>query len=514
MRRKASGIGSLTPPAQRTAMRFTPGGIRGSGHAPVLGFVIGLMVAGDSANAQPTASRATPPISNQEFAARRASLAGILPDGVILALGGREPREDYLSFFQIPNFLYLTGIREPEAALIGVKTGAAVAWTVFVAPKEPSREVWTGVRVGPEAAAERWGLPGRSNLALRAVLDSLLATATTLHVVADLGLPGRPSADDQLLEAITSARPNLAVRDASSTLRALRAHKSASEVVLIRRAAEITAQAHREAARTVRTLGYEYEVQAEVERVFRRHGAERPAFASIVGSGPNATTLHYNVNNRQMRSGDMVVVDVGASVEGYAADMTRTFPVNGVFSAPQRAIYQIVRDAQAAAERQARPGRRAQLMSDSATTTLAAGLARLGLIESPEATYDCSKDGAQTCRQVSLYYMHGLGHGIGLEVHDPDRYAYGSRLLEAGSIFTLEPGIYVREDVLATLPPTPRNTALAARLRDVVNRYLNIGVRIEDDYLVTRDGLEWLTKAPREIAEVEAAMRRPRRSPM
>jgi Xaa-Pro aminopeptidase len=461
--------------------------------------------------AQTTARAASPVgIDRSEFAQRRAALAAALTDGVILVLGGHEPREDYMSFYQTPNFLYLTGVREPDAALLGVKRDSTVSWTLFVQPKEPSREVWTGPRVGPDAAEARWGIPGRSMHAFGATLDSLLANASTMHVVADLGMPGRPTIDDEVIEGIKTKRPTLAVRSVASAMLKLRAYKSEAELALIRRATDITVQAHRDAARAVQNGGFEYEVQADVERVFRRNGAERPSFASIVGSGPNATTLHYNANNRQMKAGEMVVVDIGASFDGYAADMTRSYPVSGAFTPEQRAIYQIVRDAQAAAERQAKPGHRAQLMSDSASAALAAGLAKIGLIESADATYECAAGGTSTCRQLSLFYMHGLGHGIGLEVHDPDRYAYDGRTLEPGSVFTIEPGIYVRENLLDLVPKTARNAGLIERLQRLLPKYRNIGVRIEDDYIVTRTGLEWITKSPREIAEIEAAMKRVR----
>ncbi len=455
---------------------------------------------------------ATPPpvITPTEFANRRAALAAALPDGIVLALGAREPREDYISFFQSTNFLYLTGVREPESALLGVKHGDDVRWTLFVQPREPAREVWTGKRMGPDAAESRWGVPGRSMETLGSTLDSLLPAAAALHVIADLGLPGAQTVDDQALETLKAKYPSLKVKNVAPTVLRLRAAKSEAELALIRHAAEITVRAHADAAAAVRPGGFEYEVEADLERVFRRHGAERPSFASIVGSGPNATTLHYNANDRQMNAGEMVVVDIGASYQGYAADMTRSYPVGGAFSPEQKDIYQIVRDAQAAAERQAGPGRRAQLMSDSAAAVLAAGLTRLGLIEAPGATYDCAVRGSGQCRQLSLFYMHGLGHGIGLEVHDPDQYYFDSRTLEPGSVFTIEPGIYVRENVLDLLPDTPRNAALVKRLRAAVERYRNIGVRIEDDYIVTSTGLEWITTSPREIAEIEAAMRRSR----
>ncbi|QJR36240.1 aminopeptidase P family protein [Gemmatimonas groenlandica] len=453
---------------------------------------------------------APPAVARAEYAARREALASALVgDGVILALGGREPREDYVSFFQATNFYYLTGMREPDAALVGVKQGATVEWTVFVQPKEPSREVWTGNRVGPENAEATWGVRGRSMAELDAAVDSLMrsAPAPVLSVVADLGFANRLTLDDQYIAAVKSRMPTLTVRNISREVGKLRAYKSDAELALIKRATAITVGAHADAAKAVKPDGFEYEVQADLERALRRQGAERPSFSSIVGSGPNGTTLHYNANDRQMKRGEMVVVDIGASFDGYAADMTRSYPVGGQFTPEQRAVYQVVRDAQAAAERQARGGRRAGSMSDSSNAVLAAGLARLGLIESADATYDCSADGKSQCKQYRLFYMHGLGHGIGLEVHDPDRYEVDGTL-QPGSVFTIEPGIYVRENVVDVLPKTERNGALAAKLAAAVRKYRNIGVRIEDDYLIARDGsLEWLTKSPREIQEIEAVMR-------
>ena len=200
---------------------------------------------------------------------------------------------------------------------------------------------------------------------------------------------------------------------------------------------------------------------------------------------------------------------VGAAALGYAADVTRTLPVRGTFTAAQREVYQIVRDAQAAAERQAKPGANARLMDDSSRAVVASGLARLGLIESPTATYDCGTAAEpQTCFQHQLYYMHGLGHGIGLEVHDPEQY-YFTSIVAPGSAFSIEPGIYVRGNTLEIITDTPRNRQLKARIASAVGRYANIGVRIEDDYLVTEQGLEWISRAPREIAEIEALMKEP-----
>jgi len=276
---------------------------------------------------------------------------------------------------------------------------------------------------------------------------------------------------------------------------------------LIRQAVDITVLAQREAMAAIEPGMNEFEIQALIEYTFRRNGADRPSFSTIVGSGPNSTTLHYNVDDRFIEPNDVIVMDIGASYKGYAADVTRTVPANGKFSPPQRAVYEIVRAAQAAAERQAKLGASARLMTDSSSAVLAAGLAKLGLIEAPPATYDCVVgDTPRKCPQYRLYYMHGIGHGIGLEVHDPDQF-YFTQQIAPGSAFTIEPGIYVREHVLDEMPDTPGNRAIAAKLRAAVATYRNIGIRIEDDYIATDKGVEWISRAPREIDEIEAAMR-------
>jgi Xaa-Pro aminopeptidase len=208
-----------------------------------------------------------------------------------------------------------------------------------------------------------------------------------------------------------------------------------------------------------------------------------------------------------MAAGDVIVMDVGASYRGYAADVTRTIPVSGKFTPEQRAVYQLVRDAQAAAEKVARPGASAKAWSDTARAVEARGLARLGLIESEDATIDppwasmCEANAA-ACKQAFLYMAHGLGHGIGLEVHDPPRYGRGATF-DVGQVFTIEPGVYISTKLLDMLPDTPKNRAFIGKVRKTVERYNNIGVRIEDDYVVTPNGVEWLSRAPREIAEIE-----------
>jgi len=450
-----------------------------------------------------------------EYAERRATLAGRLGDGVFVTRGAVSPVLDYMAFFQSPGFRYLSGYPEADATLVMRKQGADVRWSLFVQGKSPAQEVWSGRRYGPAAAAAITGIPTRLASDLDTVLDSLLTTSPALTFLADVSEGGDTlNGDAAFLQALRRRHSKLVVAGANPVVARMRGTKSAAELELLRKAIAISMDAHREAMLAIEPGINEFEIQALVEYTFRRNGAERPAYASIVGSGANATTLHYNRNDRFTTAGDIVVMDVGAHYQGYAADLTRSFPVNGTFTPEQRAIYQVVRDAQAAAERSVRPGAPARLMSDSAQAVIAAGLARLGLIESPTATYDCSSgDAPQRCPQWQLYYMHGLGHGIGLEVHDPDQY-YFTGIVAPGSAFTIEPGIYVRENLLEILPKTSRNAALARRLRDAVARHANIGVRIEDNYVVTAEGVEWVSCGlPREADEIEALMRGAYRGP-
>ena len=464
--------------------------------------------------------------SQQEFAARRAAIVGPMSDGVLVALGAHEPPQDYVSFVQSPSFYYLTGFKEPDAALVVVKQGGqVVSSTMFVQPRLPSREVWTGARTGVEGIASLTGMKGRDVADLPKVLDSLAAAGAPFSVVGDIStseatpngqmnvLFAPRSADDQAFERLQAAHPGLKVTAINDAVKAARGKKSPAEQAYIRQAVDITVKAQKEAMAAMEPGMNEFEIQGLIEYTFRRNGADRPSFSTIVGSGPNSTTLHYGLDDRFIEPNDVVVMDIGASYRGYAADVTRTVPASGTFSAPQRAVYAFVRAAQAAGEREAKLGANSRLMNDSATAVLAAGLTKLGLIESPSATYDCVAGGTtRQCPQYRLYYMHGLGHGIGLEVHDPEQY-YLTHVIAPGSAFTIEPGIYVREHVLEEMDATPRNREIAAKLRAAVSTYRNIGVRIEDDYLATDKGVEWISRAPREIDEVEAAMRVPYAGP-
>lgn len=462
-----------------------------------------LAVAAVFAAAQPYSAQ----IPQTEYAQRRQAMAARSSDGITLVVGAPEPERDYELFFQASPLEYLTGLsREADAALVMVKSGSTVQSIVFVREREPAREAWMGERLGTARATQLTGLPSRPIDELGGVLDSLVRTGLTLFVAGELGEEGALTLEGQMVRGIRERHPSLKVMPHGRFIDQLRGTKSATELELIRKAVDITVEAHRNAMRAMEPGMNEFEIQALIEYTFRRNGADRPSFATIVGSGPNSTTLHYYVDDRFMNAGELVVMDIGASYRGYAADVTRTVPVSGTFTLDQRAIYEIVRNAQAAAERQAKVGARAQLMTDSSNVVIAAGLAKLGLTESASATFDCGGDGEKQCQQYRLYYFHGLGHGIGLDVHDPEQF-YFTGLIARGSAFTIEPGIYVRSDILDHLPNTPRNRAIIEKLKPAVARYRNTGVRIEDDYIVTDKGLEWISRAPREITEIEALMR-------
>ena len=455
-------------------------------------------------------------VSQTEYRQRRDALVAKIDDGILLAIGGSEPAEDFLSFNQTPQFDYLTGFHEPDAALVVVKKRGTATTTLFVQPRSPANEVWTGTRLGVDGVSSVTGLRGRDASQLRATLDSLAGLGLPLYVVGNLGdaESGVATPDAQLVASLRAGHPTLEVHDARGLVLRQRGTKSAAELAFVRKAAEITVAAQLEAMRAIEPGMNEFEVQALIEYTFRRRGADRPSFSTIVGSGPNSTTLHYNRDDRFIRGGDLIVMDIGASAQGYAADVTRTVPANGKFSPTQRDVYQIVRDAQSAAERQAQLGSKAQRMTDSSTAVLAAGLARLGLIESPTATYECGDaGGGRECPQYRLYYMHSIGHGIGLEVHDPDQYYFSPNVVAPGSAFTIEPGIYVRANTVDIIPDTPKNRAFKSKIAPAVAKYANVGVRIEDDYVATEKGVEWVSRAPREMDEVEAAMRLPNDGP-
>jgi Xaa-Pro aminopeptidase len=452
-------------------------------------------------------------IPRGEYAARRDSLMARLDSGVVIAFGAPEP-VGIRRWVQLPGFRYLTGFLEPDAALVLVRRGGKGNGTLFTASRDPRRALYDGFPPDSAAVARETGLRVRSLPALRPTVDSLTALGLPVYDLRDFATADASTTDTltrgaRFVADLVARNPGLEVRSVHPALDSLRRRKSPAELALLRRAITATVESHKEALQAAKPGMYEYQLEALIESGFRRRGCDGPSFTSIIGSGPHSTQYHYQTNNRQMAAGDVVVVDVGASCGGYAADVTRTIPVSGRFTPEQRAIYQLVRDAQASSERVAKPGASWQAWRDSTRAVEARGLARLGLIESPAATFDppwaerCKTDPVY-CTQAFLYMAHGLGHGIGLEVHDPPHPWVGTGTFQVGDVFTIEPGIYISTQLLDMLPDTPRNRAMIAKVRKTVERYQNTGVRIEDDYVITRDGVEWLSKAPREISEIEA----------
>ena len=378
----------------------------------------------------------------EQYRARRQSLASEL-DGVIVLFA--EPIEDLVEYQQEDNFYYLTGIEQPGAILMLYASGPDAGEFLFLPPRDTDRERWTGVRLGPGSDAAR--STGFSTV------DSIEAFGSRFRGLAEeAGTVWALTARAEDLERLKSAAPRVRYREVAPTIAAMRQIKSATEIGFLDKAVDITMAAHAAAASVIVPGAWEYEAEAIIEYEFRRNGAERPGFPSIVGSGPNAAVLHYDRNIRQMQSGDLVVVDIGAEYSGYTADITRTYPVSGRFDERQREIYQVVLDAQKAALAEVRPG------------------ATFGSIHAAARDYIESKGYGE-------FFIHGTSHHIGLEVHDVGR---TGRELEPDMVLTVEPGIYI-----------PRE---------------NIGVRIEDDVLVTEDGYRMLSDFPREIEEIEALM--------
>ncbi|MGH7526792.1 MAG: aminopeptidase P N-terminal domain-containing protein [Gemmatimonadales bacterium] len=456
-----------------------------------------------------------------EYAARRDSLAARLDSGVVVAFGAPTPA-GFCRPTQLPAFRYLTGFLEPDAALVLVKRGGRTSGTLFTEARDPRRALYDGFPPDSTAVSRETGLEVRSIGALRPMLDSLADSRVPFYSLRDFAGADFAQQDSltrgaSFMRELAARHPGLEVRDAHPILDSLRARKSPAELAMLRRAIALTLEGFREVMPTVKPGMWEYGAEATFQAAFRRGGGDGPAFVSIIGSGPNSTQYHYNANNRRMASGEVVVMDVGAADAGYAADVTRTLPVSGRFTAEQRAVYQIVRDAQGAAERVARPGASHQAWRDSARAVVARGVARLGLTEGVGATFDPPWSGQceqypERCTQAFLYMAHGPGHGLGLEVHDPPRPWFGSGTFAQGDAFTIEPGVYISTRLLDILPDTPKNRTMIAKVRAMVNRYHNVGIRIEDDYVITASGVEWLSRTPRELSEIQAAMGR-RRQP-
>lgn len=435
----------------------------------------------------------------QDFAVhaqRRRRLAAAIGEGIAVIPTAPERtrnRDSHYPYRYDSYFYYLTGFQEPEAVLV-LAGGAAPRAILYCREKNLERETWDGFRHGPEGARERFGFDEAQPIAaLDGAMTELLADRAALWypVGAD------PEWDARALRWLNAVRANAragvaapqALHDVRAPLDEMRLVKDAHELALMRRAATISAAAHRRAMLAARPGRHEYEVEAELLHEFRASGAQFPAYSPIVAGGANACVLHYVQNDARLDEGALLLIDAGCELDGYAADITRTFPVNGRFTGAQREVYEIVLAAQRAAMEQVRAGNAWNEPHDAAVRVLAQGMIDLKLLAG-------DLDEALEKETYKRFYMHRTGHWLGLDVHDAGDYkrAGAWRKLEAGMMLTVEPGLYIRaaEDI-----PEP--------LRD-------IGVRIEDDVLVTSAECEVLTAAaPKAIAEIEALIRDGRR---
>jgi Xaa-Pro aminopeptidase len=431
------------------------------------------------------------PIANH--ARRREHLMRMAGDDAILVLPAALARvrsgDTMYPYRQDSDLWYLTGFPEPEAVLVLVPGRKHGETLLFCRERDAEREGWDGPRFGPEGAVEAFGFDDAYAITdLDDILPGLLEGRSRVYyhfgrdADFDLKLIGWLNRVRAMVRQ--GAQPPHEFLELGHLLDELRLFKDRDELKLMQRAADISVLGHEAAMRAVRPGCREYELQAEIECVFRRHDAV-PAYGSIVGAGSNACVLHYIANNGQAKAGDLVLVDAGAEYRGYAADITRTFPVSGRFSKPQRALHDLVGAAQAAALLHARPGVAYEAGHHAAVATLTEGLLKLGLLKGK-----LEKNIAEG--HYKRFYRHKTGHWLGLDVHDVGEYRIDgeSRLLEPGMVFTIEPGLYVSHDDTSVDP-----------------KWRGIGIRIEDDVLVTRDAPKVLTgKLARSADEIEALM--------
>jgi Xaa-Pro aminopeptidase len=445
-----------------------------------------------------------------EYAARRAELARqIGPDGILILMSPppsqRNGDVDW-PYRQEDSLLYLTGLGDPETSLVLTPGDAERKESVFTRDSDPASEVWTG-RI--PTFAEVTALSGVKNVSSSSQLSGFVSSLLERHggqqslrdgktvvwmILENRSFGGDVSAELKYVEQLRRSYPELQFRDAFPLLAAMRQIKSPAEIATVQHAIDVTVAAQKAAMQRVQSAQHEYEIQATIEYTFRNLGACCWAFPSIAASGRNTTTLHYETNNDAVVPGALMLTDIGAEVDGYSADVTRTYPQSGHFSTEQRAIYEAVLRAQSETIPKMKAGVSMRDVHNAAVGILGEELLKLGLISQNKP------------EQVRLYFFHGLGHQLGLRTHDVGDYR--GNLLKAGMIVTDEPGIYVRPtDVHAS----PTYLALTAAERTGIDaalvKYADIGVRIEDDILITDGAPRNLSgAAPRTVEEVERFM--------
>ena len=431
------------------------------------------------------------------YAQRRARLLTQMQRGIAIIPTAPEVARNadtHYSYRHDSNFYYLSGFTEPEAVLVLVASqddNSLQQSILFCREKNLEREIWDGHRFGPDGAREQFGFDAAYSIAQ---LDEKLAELMGNQPALFYPLGGDAAWDQRILKLRSAVQEKIRsgirapdeIRDVRALLNEMRLFKDAHELDIMRRAAAISTSAHRRAMQFTRPDQFEYQVEAELLHEFCRHGARHPAYTSIVAGGANACVLHYVGNNAKLRDGDLLLIDAGCEVDGYASDITRTFPVNGRFSAAQKEVYEIVLAAQAAAIAAAQPNQTWDVPHDAALRILAQGFIDLKLCRG-------SVDAVLESESYKKFYMHRTSHWLGMDVHDVGDYKTGDnwRALQPGMVLTVEPGCYIR----------PAD--------DVPLALWNIGIRIEDDMLITAKGNEVLTDAaPKTVADIEELMRK------
>jgi Xaa-Pro aminopeptidase len=478
-----------------------------------------------------------------ELASRRARVGQAIGDKGILILFSTEPRVyandvDY-EYRQENNLYYLTNLKQKGATLVLTPGNAGLPAILFLPRRDARAETWTGHMYSPEEASQVSGIKeiweaGEFEPFVRALrnrqpyrpkpekilmssgpassessatpsslgFDKLFAAALDNNGEIYLLVPGAGDSleyrqEQRFASEWSKSASGYSIKNATPIFAEMRLRKSALELALLQHAIDITTEAHERAWVAAADAKWEYEVDAQVAYTFKLRNADHWGYPSIVGCGPNATTLHYEESQGQVKPGELLLMDVGAEYDHYSADVTRTFPVNGKFSPAQAEIYQIVYEAQEAAALASRPGARISDVHRASQEVIKEGLFKLGLITDKKS------------EQYRIWFMHGTSHWLGMNVHDVGNYA---SKLEPGMVFTNEPGIYVRPDALENLPKTAENEKFIAAVRPAYEKYKGIGVRIEDDLVVTSSGVKWMTEAlPRKISEVEDFIARARR---
>ncbi|MEI2583449.1 aminopeptidase P N-terminal domain-containing protein [Scytonema sp. PRP1] len=398
------------------------------------------------------------------------------------------------AFRQDSDFYYLTGFNEAQAVAVLAPSHPEHRFVLFVQPKDREQEVWSGYRCGVEAAKQVYGADEAYPITeLDEKLPQYLEKADRIYY----HLGRDRTFNDKILnlwQRLMRTYPKrgtgpIAIEDTGPILHSMRLIKSQSELELMRKAADIAVEAHNHAMEFTQPGRYEYEIQAEIEHIFRLRGANGPAYPSIVASGVNACVLHYIENNRQIQDKELLLIDAGCAYGYYNSDITRTWPVGGKFTPEQKTLYELVLEAQKQAIAQVQPGNPYKLIHDTAVRVLTEGLVELGILKG-------EIDKLIEEEKYKPYYMHRTGHWLGLDVHDVGVYQHGEdkpQILQPGQVLTVEPGLYIVPD-----------TKLAEDQPQTDPRWVGIGIRIEDDVLVTATGHEVLTAGvPKEVAQVE-----------